>query len=910
MKYTLLFLSTLVLLGSIQYIQSTPLDDYVNAPDASYKWTLNNTIHATTYTAFILELTSQTWMTTAESDWPVWKHWLSICVPNEYSSSTAFMYVDGGHNTNWQTPNSVDSTIEIACLASKGITVGLTQIPNQPIMFFNDGVGRSEDALIAYTWRHFLNNTEDPVWLARLPMTKAVVKAMDAVQEFGKTIPYDVQNFVVAGASKRGWTTWTTAAVDSRVVVAVPIVMPILDMVPNMGHQWQAYGNWSFAMQDYLDQGIMAYLNTPEMEQLAAIVDPYSYIDRLTMPKYVVCSTGDEFFLPDSPSFFFSQLLGEKHLRLVPNAEHSLIGHQLDIIMGIVTMSRLYIQNQTRPEFDYNIAFNSNGTATITLTVQPGTKTPYKVKSWEAITESAERRDFRLITCMDPTKCIQPILWKPETLTGVNGVYTATMGAPTVGWRGFFLEAEYVYENPFEAEYTMKYTSEVAIVPNTLPFPPCGNNCQVRYKNSKIDMSGADAQPHIGVLPKPGTDVVLLNDQLAIIKDCNYRLVNSITGAESIQKEKDSINVNEPVKGYDHLLRKISRLQYYISIESEDLINSIERLESLEIHGHIKHRRKERRLKKRTESLAALSAAAAHCKDAPSTQQHDVAATSRTTTTTQHEHQHESAHGLKVSNEPKTHHHLEPEDLDATVQDSSESSDSSSDSSESDEEIKFGPRKLRKFRKLLLGKIECLINYLDKMSKELSEMKDRAFERKKIMPHIPWDLSLKDSFDLQSPEVRRMINSPPPPAPQATTTTTTTTTTTNNNNNSLVNNNPAVLHSHNGAPCTNAAHLHIPHTHVKAISPLTESINNTRMLSPITPSIDLRASHERCCSPAFNERFKNLNIQSPQEIFQVDNIQYADEDDFDNQTYTKSPSTPVQQLNQYRQRKKEDKQHS
>ncbi len=51
------------------------------------------------------------------------------------------------------------------------------------------------------------------------------------------------------GASKRGWTTWTTAAVDTRVVAAVPIVMPIGQVVPNIAAEWRAYGNWSFALK-------------------------------------------------------------------------------------------------------------------------------------------------------------------------------------------------------------------------------------------------------------------------------------------------------------------------------------------------------------------------------------------------------------------------------------------------------------------------------------------------------------------------------------------------------------------------------------------------------------------------------------------------------------------------------------
>ncbi|EGC35388.1 hypothetical protein DICPUDRAFT_78889 [Dictyostelium purpureum] len=468
------------LLSLIATIFSTPLDDYVNAPDASYKWTLNNTLKYETFTGYIIELTSQTWMTEKESNWPVWKHWVSVCVPNNVNTNTAFLYIDGGSNDNWKTPTKMDSTIEIACLAAGSIVVGVTQIPNQPIIFSNDGLPRFEDQVIAYTWRKFLENSTDDnaVWLARLPMTKAIVKAMDAVQEFGKTIGENIQDFIVAGASKRGWTTWTTGAVDPRVRAIVPIVMPILNMVPNMGHQYQAYGEWSFALNDYTNEGVMGYLQGPQMKALAAIVDPFSYIERLTMPIYAVCSTGDEFFLPDSAQFFWNNLTytPEKHLRLVPNAEHSLTGHQIDIILSIVTFIKLNVAETPRPQFTWNITYSDdNNSGTITMVVSEGSIAPYKVKVWDAVTESTTRRDFRLITCMDPTKCVQFVLWKPTDIKPTSpGVYTYTMSKPNKGWRGFFLEAEYIFAKPsVNDEYTLKFTTEAAVVPNVLPFGTC-----------------------------------------------------------------------------------------------------------------------------------------------------------------------------------------------------------------------------------------------------------------------------------------------------------------------------------------------------------------------------------------------------------------------------------------------------
>ncbi len=96
------------------------------------------------------------------------------------------------------------------------------------------------------TWYHFVNiNASEPFWLARLPMTKvsaragsfmkfvlslnfkqSAVRAMDTITDYiYKKNGNNITEFIVAGASKRGWTTWTTGAVDSRVIAIIPVVM-------------------------------------------------------------------------------------------------------------------------------------------------------------------------------------------------------------------------------------------------------------------------------------------------------------------------------------------------------------------------------------------------------------------------------------------------------------------------------------------------------------------------------------------------------------------------------------------------------------------------------------------------------------------------------------------------------------
>ena len=125
---------------------------------------------------------------------------------------------------------------------TRTIVAHLLNVPNQRLYFTNDPrmgeSGREEDDIIAWTWRHFVDHPDEPDWLLRLPMTKAVRLAFDAVNTVFQgqkntmnLAPVNViDEFCVTGASKRGWTTWTIAAVDKRVKCAIPIVLDCLNM--------------------------------------------------------------------------------------------------------------------------------------------------------------------------------------------------------------------------------------------------------------------------------------------------------------------------------------------------------------------------------------------------------------------------------------------------------------------------------------------------------------------------------------------------------------------------------------------------------------------------------------------------------------------------------------------------------
>src|SRR5947209_8051223 len=242
MKRRVLSLIVCLCVATISFADETALDRYVAKPDPSYSWKVTKELSGNPATQYFVDLKSQTWRTTKDVDRTVWQHWLIIVKPEKVTSDTAFLYITGGHNGG-DPPKSADSLVLQIAEATHSIVAELRMVPNQPLVFHNDGVPRKEDDLIGYTWDQYLK-TGDDTWLARLPMTKSAVRAMDCVQEFMAGEPqhplpsgesgrgegavggqHKIDKFVVAGGSKRGWTTWCTAAVDKRVVAAIPIVI-------------------------------------------------------------------------------------------------------------------------------------------------------------------------------------------------------------------------------------------------------------------------------------------------------------------------------------------------------------------------------------------------------------------------------------------------------------------------------------------------------------------------------------------------------------------------------------------------------------------------------------------------------------------------------------------------------------
>ena len=133
---------------------------------------------------FIMNMTSQNWLTEDDVDRTLWYHEIVISLPKRIHpdfAKSCVIYIDGGGNKPDQIMPENDINVvgsqQIALMTDSCVAI-IRQVPNQKLYFKNDERrgkdGREEDDIIAWTWKHFFMYPNQPDWLVRLPMTKTV----------------------------------------------------------------------------------------------------------------------------------------------------------------------------------------------------------------------------------------------------------------------------------------------------------------------------------------------------------------------------------------------------------------------------------------------------------------------------------------------------------------------------------------------------------------------------------------------------------------------------------------------------------------------------------------------------------------------------------------------------------------
>jgi hypothetical protein len=178
----------------------------------------------------------------------------------------------------------------------------------------------------------------------------------------------------------------------------------------------------------------MRRAGTAELASLLAIEDPFAYRDRLSIPKFVINSAGDQYFLPDSSRFYFDALIGEKYLRYVPNTDHSFKGS--DARESMLAFYHAIGAGQPRPRFSWSFAPDG------AIEVKAATR-PLAAVLWQAT--NPETRDFRL-------EAIGPAYRSSMLEPDGDGTYRASVPEPARGWVAHFLELTFASGGPFPVQ--------------------------------------------------------------------------------------------------------------------------------------------------------------------------------------------------------------------------------------------------------------------------------------------------------------------------------------------------------------------------------------------------------------------------------------------------------------------------
>ncbi|MGH9197638.1 MAG: PhoPQ-activated protein PqaA family protein, partial [Acidimicrobiia bacterium] len=343
--------------------------------------------------------------------------------------------------------DEVEHAERVAVLSGSVVAV-VFEVPNQPLQFLDEPFDHKEDKLVAYSWDKAMA-TGDYSWPVYLPMVKSAVRAMDTVQAL---LPL-ISHFVVTGFSKHGAATWLTAAVDPRVKAIAPGVFDVLNFSPQAKHHVKVYGCFAPALKDYNDYQIFQRINTPSGAALRLVVDPYSYArrprfrERLSLPKYLINSSGDQFFVSDAARFYWRRLPGEKHVRYVPNSDHSL-SHSAEVVantlIGFFGWYRTVLFDIQRPQVSWSL--DKSGA----LVVRTSPPAPV-ARLWQATNATA--RDFRLESIGEA--------WTSSVLSSApDGKYEVQVPPPSAGWTAYFVEIIYPDAAP------QIYSTQVFVTPD------------------------------------------------------------------------------------------------------------------------------------------------------------------------------------------------------------------------------------------------------------------------------------------------------------------------------------------------------------------------------------------------------------------------------------------------------------
>lgn len=398
---------------------------YLAKPEPAFRWEKRDERTLSGGKVYDFHMVSQEWQGMR------WEHRLQLFVPDKCDNPSLCTLLNTGGSGGAE-----EAILGLMAARASGSPFAiLYNIPNQPLFG-----GKTEDALIVYTWLKFME-TGDESWPLHFPMAKAVIKAMDVIEAFTKQPGQKpITHFLVTGASKRGWTTWLVgASKDKRVAAIAPMVIDILNVRAQVEHQLQSYGKPSEQIDDYTSAGLLPLLQSDKATRLLELEDPYSYRQIITMPKLIILGTNDRYWTQDALNLYWDGLVGPKWVAYIPNSGHGL--EDRGRLLNVLTAFARSI----------------------------GERKPFPTLSWKyedtptgarlTVTSSETAKTARLFYVTAPTKDFRDQKWAFRPMEGGGKTFTGAYETPASGYAAIY--GELVFERNGK-EFTL--TTQIRIL--------------------------------------------------------------------------------------------------------------------------------------------------------------------------------------------------------------------------------------------------------------------------------------------------------------------------------------------------------------------------------------------------------------------------------------------------------------
>ena len=164
------------------------------------------------------------------------------------------------------------------------------------------------------------------------------------------------------------------------------------------------------------------------------MIDPYSYREKLTMPKMLFMGTNDPYWPVDAVKNYIDSIPGDNHICYIPNAAHDL-GDKTQAFITLSAFLGTTVTNGKSPVCNYTVVEKNDS---IFLTVYATPELLVDALLWSSASEDQDFRDEK---------------WNNKKLDKAKiAQFTVGIGKPESGFKAFYIDLK--YKAVFGEDYT------------------------------------------------------------------------------------------------------------------------------------------------------------------------------------------------------------------------------------------------------------------------------------------------------------------------------------------------------------------------------------------------------------------------------------------------------------------------